>query len=122
MAAASPSESLCRHVAESAPGARPFAVDLVLEERGGLTEALVHCRRCDAAYLITAIAERGPRLTHRTFAIASVPRGVAAAFRRDIERGSCDVSRAGAEREAVVAQAVSLGASIDLDIEGMAKI
>jgi hypothetical protein len=119
---AEPVPELCRHVAASAPGARPFVVDLVLDERNGPTEMLVHCAGCDAAYLLTGIAERGPRLTLRTFEVASVPRSVAAAFRRDIARGSCDVSRAGAEREAVVAQAVPLGEQIDLDIEGMARL
>ncbi len=110
---------LCGHLESATAGSRPLVVDLVLADRQGLADALTHCPVCEAPYLIELLDRRGPRLTHRTFKLSSVPRSVAAGFRRDIARGSCDVARAAAECDAVVGQAQSLDRTIALDIEGM---
>jgi len=82
---------LCSHVR---PGDWPFEVALTLDEQLGITDALVACRMCGRPYLIEMLDWQGD---HRVMRVSVLEPSRAAGVLRDLTRGSCDVSRAGAE-------------------------
>jgi hypothetical protein len=97
--AAMPSEkahpTLCAHIA---PGATVFELVLVLDDAAGPTDAVVRCRHCGAHWLLEMLdwleRERLMRMTplnakHTQTLIAN------------LERGSCDIRRAGVEAASV---------------------
>jgi hypothetical protein len=83
--------SLCEHFR---PGTYPFGVDLEIDGHLGFTEALVHCRHCRAPYLLELLDWQGGL---RLFRVSEPAPEAAAALLKDLARGSCDLSRAGAE-------------------------
>lgn len=82
---------LCEHFQ---PGTYPLAVDLLIDEHLGMTEALVHCRECGAPFLLELLDWRG---SERLFRVGAPDPTAAAALLKDLARGSCDISRASAE-------------------------
>lgn len=86
-----PIEALCPH---ASPGHWPFEIELVLDEDPGITDALVRCRECGRSYLLEMLDRQGE---HRVLRVAEVDSAEAQRYVRDLTRGSCDVSRAGAE-------------------------
>jgi hypothetical protein len=82
---------LCEHLR---PGSWPFQVDLVIDEHLGVTDALMSCRHCGRAYLLEMLDWRAP---FRVMRIAALDPADAGRLVRDLTRGSCDISRAGAE-------------------------
>jgi len=82
---------LCYHVQA---GAWPFEIELVIDEQMGFTDALVACRTCGNRYLLEMLDWRD-RL--RVMRVSAVESGRAAALLRNLDRGSCDLRRAGAE-------------------------
>jgi hypothetical protein len=81
----------CEHLEA---GAWPLRVELVLDDSMGFTDALVRCRVCDRAYLLEMLdADAGTRLMR----VAPVDPEVAAGTLHDLGRGSCDLTRAGAQ-------------------------
>jgi hypothetical protein len=81
----------CEHLEA---GAWPLRVELVLDDSMGFTDALVRCRVCDRAYLLEMLdADAGTRLMR----VAPVDPDVAAGTLHDLGRGSCDLTRAGAQ-------------------------
>lgn len=81
----------CEHIA---PGPGPYRVTLVLDDHLGPTEALVHCKTCEQAYLIELLDWQGAM---RLFRVAAPDGDATALLLKDLERGSCDVNRAGEE-------------------------
>lgn len=81
----------CEHLA---PGTWPFRVELVLDEVMGFTDALVGCTACGRPYLLEMLDQDA---SARLMRVAGVDPGVADGTLHDLGRGSCDVSRAGAQ-------------------------
>ncbi|MCZ6616754.1 MAG: hypothetical protein O7E57_01375 [Gammaproteobacteria bacterium] len=82
---------LCEHLKV---GAYPFRLQLSLDEHLGMTDALLTCRECDRPYLLEMLDWRGEERLFRVY----LPNAVRVIqLIRDLSRGSCDISRAGAE-------------------------
>ena len=85
--------TICPHIKA---GPYPFATVLVLDDHLGPTDWLVRCTSCDRAYLLEMLDWHGPQRLYRL----RVPAAEAVAgLVKDLERGSCDLSRAGAEAQ-----------------------
>ncbi len=82
---------LCQHVKV---GAYPFQLQLCLDEHLGVTDALVTCKECDKPYLLEMLDWRGDE---RLFRVSLPDADQATQLVRDLTRGSCDITRAGAE-------------------------
>ncbi len=82
---------LCQHVKV---GAYPFELQLSLDEHLGMTDALVTCAECDRPYLLELLDWRGDE---RLFRISLPDADRVTQLVHDLSRGSCDISRAGAE-------------------------
>jgi hypothetical protein len=78
------------------PGRYPFATVLVLDDHLGPTDWLVRCSSCGSVHLLEMLDWDGPRRLYRMRAPA--PEAVAGLL-KDLERGSCDLNRAGAEAQ-----------------------
>ena len=78
------------------PGPYPFATLLVLDDHLGPTDWLVRCQACGSAYLLEMLDWEGPRRLYRLRAPAAE---AVAGLVKDLERGSCDLNRAGAEAQ-----------------------
>lgn len=87
----SAASSLCAH---TVAGPLPFESVLVLDDHLGPTDWLVRCRTCAAHYLLEMLDWDGPSRLYRVRAPAH---DAVAGLLRDLERGSCDLDRAGAE-------------------------
>lgn len=83
--------SPCEHIT---PGPVPYRVTLVLDDHLGPTEALVQCASCEQAYLLELLDWQGGR---RLFRVAAPDEAATALLLRDLQRGSCDLNRAGEE-------------------------
>lgn len=79
-------------------GTWPFKVELVIDQALYFTEALVSCVECGERYLLEMLDERGRQALFR---ISMPGRKASDALLHDLNRGSCDLSRAGAEVAAV---------------------
>ncbi len=115
------STGLCEHVRT---GDWPFEVDLVLDEHLGPADALMRCRHCGRRYLTEMLDARASR---RVMRISALEPRYADALIHDLSRGSCDVSRAGAEVQHVRQLAVLLPVLLLVDtrgplIEGVAPV
>ena len=75
-------------------GAYPFQLQLCLDEHLGMTDALVTCRDCERPYLLEMLDWRD---NERLFRVSLPHADRATQLVRDLTRGSCDISRAGAE-------------------------
>jgi len=82
---------LCEHLQ---PGTWPFEIELVIDEQFGFTDVLVACRTCGRGYLLEMLDWRD-RL--RVMRVAPVEDTQAQGLLRTLDRGSCDIRRAGAE-------------------------
>ena len=82
-------DALCAHMT---PGPYPFESVLVLDDHLGPTDWLVRCAACGAPCLLEMLDWSGSRRLYRT----RLPDPAAVAgLMRDLERGSCDIRRAG---------------------------
>lgn len=119
-------ETLCAHLCESidlstvtssgtatGPHQRPFEVRLVLDEALGPTDALITCRSCGQPYLIEQIDYRG---FERLMRVARVDPGQVEPLLADLARGSCDLSRAGAQVQHLAVGAVPLPWALAIDV------
>ncbi len=84
---------VCAHLP---PGPYPFDSVLVLDDHLGPTDWLVRCRTCTAAYLLEMLDWDGPQ---RLYRMRLPERDAVAGLIRDLERGSCDLNRAGAQAQ-----------------------
>ena len=73
------------------PGPCPWETELVIDDHLGPTDLLVGCRVCGRAYLLEMLDWEGSR---RLFRVRAPSPGAVAALTRDLQRGSCDLSRA----------------------------
>jgi hypothetical protein len=80
--------SACSHVSR---GQNPFETVLVLDDQLGPTEFLGRCRDCRKLYLLEMFDWQG---SLRAFRLSVPATGSTEALLRDLERGSCDLSRA----------------------------
>ena len=82
---------LCEHIRAER---YPFSVDLVMDDHLGLTDGVVHCRHCQRAYLLEMLDWAD---NERVYRISPVDAAHAHRLIGDLQRGSCDLQRAGAE-------------------------
>lgn len=83
--------TLCSHMQR---GPYPFATLLVLDDHLGPTESLVRCLSCGRAYLLEMLDWLNDE---RLFRVRAVDADTAQSLVRDLQRGSCDLTRAGEE-------------------------
>ena len=104
-------ERLCGHLAA---GPYPFRTVLVLDDHLGPTESLIRCRQCEAPYLLEMLDWQGGR---RLYRVRAPERTATDALEHDLSRGSCDLSRAGAEvfQFTLTAQTQDVLMLLDLD-------
>jgi hypothetical protein len=102
--------SICSHLI---PGPYPFETVLVLDDHLGPTDWLVRCRACPTTYLLEMLDWDGPRRLYRLRAPAAA---AVAGLVRDLERGSCDLSRAAAEAQHFTLSSQSLPTLALLDL------
>ncbi|NJN50679.1 MAG: hypothetical protein HC809_01695 [Gammaproteobacteria bacterium] len=91
---------------------------MVLDTANGVTDALVRCAACGASYLLETL-NLGEGATPRRFRLCVVDERIAAGFRHDVARGSCDVSRAGAQRRFIEEQSQLTSLVLELDAGSM---
>lgn len=104
-----PLASLCAHIV---PGAAPFAIELVLDEAGGPTDAVVRCRFCDQHWLMEMLDWRG---RERLMRVSPLNTARVTTLLANLERGSCDSSRAAAEVASATAGVMALSCLLGLD-------
>jgi hypothetical protein len=113
---AKPTATACAHLADANPGSYPFRIDTVLDEQGGITDAIVRCAHCGQAYLIELLDWSGRALERRRFRTSLLDDTVIERFQHNRRRGSCDVNRSAAEWFAVQSQARLTDLELTLDI------
>ncbi|MEZ5560075.1 MAG: hypothetical protein R3E86_16205 [Pseudomonadales bacterium] len=83
--------TICEHLT---PGGWPFSTELVIDEQLGMTDGIVRCLRCGTHYLLEMLDWHG---NERLFRVSVVAADDAVRLLHDLTRGSCDLTRAGAE-------------------------
>ncbi len=96
------------------PGPWPFEVALLLDDEQGMTDAIVTSD--GQAFLLEMIDWGGPRLSRRIYRIAALADDIWQAFRHNLSRGSCDLTRAGNELAALAAASDLLPALVAADV------
>jgi len=105
-------QQLCEHLR---PGAWPLTIRLVLDDHLGPTDYLASCTECGRTYLLEMLDWRDPL---RLLRLAVLDAEHAARLIHDLERGSCDAGRAGAEIEHARSTAAVLPWLLLVDIRG----
>lgn len=95
--------NVCQHLQ---PGTYPLVIDRVIDDHLGFTDAIAHCRECGSALMLEMLDWRG-RL--RLFRVSVLDEELVARLLRDLDRGSCDLDRAGSQ----IAQFQQMHADID---------
>ena len=111
-----PAVALCPHL--RADDLAQLSIDpaRVLEWWGGPVSAVARCDRCDGHGLLEMIDwSRSQRV--RIYALAAIEAAAVALFLRNRERGSCDLSRADREVEALFASAGAVERVVALDVD-----
>jgi len=104
MARPDPRAEPCAHVANAAPGSTPLTPVRVLDEVGGIADAIVRCNACQQAYLVELLDWSGPAKQTRRYRVSLVDDALLARFLKNLDRGSCDIKRAPAEQESFASQ------------------
>ena len=107
----------CAHLVTSEPEPFPFAVEIVLDDQAGITDAIIRCNTCRQGYLIEMLDWSGPQLRQRTYRTSLLDDDVVERYMHNRTRGSCDVNRASAEWFAVQAQARLTDLELTLDVQ-----
>lgn len=84
-------DGLCGHFRA---GSCPWETVLVVDDHLGPTELLVRCRTCGREYLLEMLDWQGDL---RLFRVRAPSPDAVALLTRDLNRGSCDLRRAGEE-------------------------
>lgn len=95
--------ALCAHQGGSPPPLRIEPDEILLFDDGPV-EGIARCNRCEAPSWIELI-DCSPDRTLRVFAMAGLRTEDVAVYLRNAQRGSCDLTRRGAEAEALTASA-----------------
>jgi hypothetical protein len=112
-----PGVSLCEHLRADDLARLSIDPSDVLAWFDGPITAIARCSRCDGLGLLELLDwSRSHRV--RILALAGIERAAVALFHRNRDRGSCDLSRADRELEALVASAGAVERVIALDVEG----
>jgi len=108
--------ALCPHSAALRAGdaAPPIAHALLWQD--GAVDAVVRCARCGEHALLRLLDWAPPGFTLRVYSLAALRAADSALFLRNLERGSCQVGRASAELDALVAAAGPSERLIALDV------
>jgi hypothetical protein len=114
-----PDLSLCGHLSALAcGGAAPELAHAFLWQDGAI-DAIWRCRECGEPALARLLDWAPPRFTLRVYSLAALAARDVTLYLRNVERGSCDASRARAELDALCAAAgrserlVALDAALD---------
>ena len=111
-----PAVSLCEHLRADDLASLSIDPADVLAWFDGPVTAIAQCPRCGALGLLELLDwSRSHRV--RILALAGIERAAVALFHRNRERGSCDVSRADREVEALFASAGAVERVIALDCD-----
>ena len=97
-----PAVGLCEHLASDSLAALAVAPDDVLEWQDGPIVAVVRCPICGGAGLLEMLDWSDDQRL-RVHALAGLDPAAFALFRRNAERGSCDLARRERELESLVA-------------------
>lgn len=93
----------CRHDWQRAD--TKLDVQFVLDQWQGPTDAVVRCGVCGEVALLRLLHWSGRNLCTRIYALASIDSAAFAVFVRNMRSASCDLSRHGAEVQALMATA-----------------
>ncbi len=108
--------SLCAHLAALAAGdATPEIAHAFLWQDGPI-DAIARCRACGAHALLRLLDWAPPAFSLRVYTLAALRAEDGELFLRNLARGSCQVSRASAELNALVAAAGANERLVALDL------
>jgi hypothetical protein len=108
--------ALCAHLASLRPGAAMPELAHAFLFQNGAIDALMRCSACGAHALLRMLDWAPPAFTRRVYSLAALRDADVALYLRDLARGSCQVSRASAELDALVASAGACERLIALDV------
>lgn len=103
---------LCDH---ARVGAWPWRTRLIIDEHLGPTDAVMVCCHCGQRCLLQTIDWAGQE---RAMRVGLVDAAEADGVARDLNRGSCDVNRAGAELSYLLSRARAVHALLCVDAGG----
>ena len=115
MAHPDPNATVCTHVADATRGAAPFATVLVMDEVGGMADAVLRCKACNRPYLLELLDWSGPARVERRYRTSVVDERILEKYLHNLARGSCDVKRAPAERQSFESRAKLTPTIVKLD-------
>ena len=122
MARPDPNATVCEHVAHARAGTQPFTTVLVLDEVGGVADAIVRCRVCERPYLLELLDWSGAARVNRRYRTSVVDEAILKKYPHNLERGSCDVKRAPAERASFESRAKLSRTIVELDAKDLHAI
>ncbi len=116
-----PAVGLCPHLRSDALAHLAIDAAGVLEFWNGPITAVARCARCDGLGLLELLDwSRSQRV--RIYALAAIEPAAVALFLRNRARGSCDLSRADREVEALLASAGRVERVLALDVDRSAVL
>ena len=122
MARPDPNATVCEHVVHVRAGAQPFTTVLVLDEVGGVADAIVRCNVCGRPYLLELLDWSGTARAQRRYRTSIVDETILTKYLHNLERGSCDVKRAPAERQSFESHARLSRTIVELDAKDLRAI
>lgn len=111
-----PSRSLCAHLGSAPLERLAVPAECIVEPFDGAATACVTCPVCGAAAFLELIAWR-PTDRVRIYALAGIDAADVALFRRNRDRGSCDLARLEQEAAALQAAAGPVERLIAIDLQ-----
>jgi hypothetical protein len=111
-----PDVSLCEHLRSPTLGELPIDPADVLDWSDGPVTAVARCRVCAGAGLLEMLDWSRSRRV-RIFALSALPADAFVLYRRNVERGSCDATRARREAEALFSAAGPVERVVALDVD-----
>jgi len=122
MARPDPDAEVCEHVAAAKCGAQPFSTVLVMDEVGGVADAVVRCKVCARPYLLELLDWSGPSRAKRRYRTSTVDEAILKKYLHNLERGSCDVKRAPAERQSFESRTKLSRTIVELDAKDLSVL
>jgi len=111
-----PELSLCAHMSGLRAGdAAPQLAQALLWQDGAI-DAVVRCASCGEHALLRLLDWAPPHFRLRVYSLAALRVQDSALFQRNLARGSCQVGRASAELEALIASAGPSERLVALDV------
>lgn len=116
-----PDLTLCRHMTSSRLASVSIDAGDVLEWDDGPVVTVARCAVCSGAALLELLDWSATRRV-RVYALAGLDAAAIALFRRNQERGSCDLQRQAREFEALLFSAGPVERIVALDVETRAVL